>query len=366
MMKTAIFGSLLLATATAVVPLAAADLEASSFELRPGVVVDRDGGRIYSMKPGGGLKAIDGRTGRVIFESALADKPVALWNGQLAAQRESKANPGVLEMVLIDTRRPEQTTEISVRLPEDQVALVDDSLGRKFTTTSVVRDGDLVVGWSSSRQWMGALPPDAEQPVLEETRGAARLDLTAGRAIEIDPSTLVGDLSPLPAAAQAFAAEPNAFGKPLRVGGALIASTRTVKSGDEPTRIVLKRWNGDGTSLPDVELFRGEPIVQWPSADRKHLIVSQRVAPGSPDEYLWNVYSLATGARVGEVRNHFSKADFYVEGSRLVHEVWPYSQRVNGKMEKVDRAVQAVDLSSGTVLWSHPLRETAYRGPFPP
>ena len=362
MKTTEILGSLVLAAAIAAAPLAAAELQSSSFELRPGVVVDRDGDRIYSMKPGGGLQAIDSRNGSVIFETALADKPVALWQGRLAAQRENKTTPGVLEIVLIDTRRPGLPTEIDVTLPEGELALVDESLGRKFSTTGAVRQGDLLVGWTSVSQPMGAIP-SSEERTAPEKRGAARLDLTASRAIPIDPAALAEDLSPLPAAVQAFAAESNE--KPARVG-ALIVSTRTETIDGNARRIVLKRWAEDGRALPDVELFRGEPIVEWPSADGRHLIVSQRVAPGEENEYLWNVYSLETGARVGLVRNHFAKADFYVDGNRLVHDVWPYVYRVDGKLKTVDRAVQGVDLPSGTAVWKQAVRDTAYRGPFPP
>lgn len=316
------------------------------------------------MKPGGGLESIDAGSGRVLFESSLADKPIALWGGMLAAQRENKTAPGVLEVVMIDTGRPDRTTTIEMALPEDELALVDETLGLKFSTTSAIRDGGLLVGWSAARTWASPMPPQEGQKLHEEKRGAARLDLTAGRADAVDPS-LVEDVMQIPEAARAFAAEPNQASQPIRAG-ALVALTQTTVAGDGSSRIVLKRWSTDGSAFPDVELFRGEPIGQWSSADGRHLIISQRVAPGEVDEYLWNVYSLETGARVGQLRNRFSRASFYVDGTRLIHDVWPSMERVDGKIVDVKRRVQAVDLGSGAILWQRPLRETLYRGPYPP
>ena len=362
MMKRVLtIGFLLLTAAIAVAPAAAQD---SSFELLPGVVADRASNRVYSMKPGGGLEAIDARSGRVLFESTQADKPIALLGRMLAAQRDNKVTPGVLEVVVLDTSLPSRTSTIEVALPADELALVDDTLGRTFSVTSTVRDGDLLIGWTAARHWVSPIPPEEGQNLHEEKKGAARLDLTAGRAIPVDPS-LVEEEPPLPDAVRAFAEEPNLFGRPIRAGE-LIVSTQTRPAGPGISLIVLKRWRTDGRTLPDVELFRGEPIVQWPSSDGRHLIISQRVAPGEMNEYLWNIYSLETGARVGQLRNHFSRAYFYVDGTRLIHDVWPFNYRVDGEIVDFKRQVQAVDLATGAVLWQRPLRETAYHGPFPP
>ncbi len=292
MSRVTIFKSLLVATVLAVVPVLTAEAQPTSFELLPGVVIDRGNHRVYSMKPGGGLEAIDGLTGRVLFESALADKPIALWDGVLAAQREGKSTPGRLEVALIDTGRPDQVRTIEVALPEGEFALVDDGLDRKFSIRSVGREGEFLIAWNTTRQWRSPLPPGANQKLQEGQQGAVRLDPATGQATALDPAHLEVD-EPLPETARAFGAEPNLFGKPIR-SGALIASTQTIVAGDKASQVVLKRWSADGLALPDIVLFRGEPIVQWPSADGRHLVISQRVAPGERDEYLWNVYSLET------------------------------------------------------------------------
>lgn len=357
-----VLGFLLLATAFAVVPGAAA--QGTSFELLAGVVVDRAGNRVFSMKPGGGVEAIDARSGRVLFTSSSADKPLALWGGLLAAQQESRETPGRLAIVLIDTGRPSRTRAIEVELPEGELALVDETLGRTFSATGAERDGAFLVGWNASKVWSSPIPPPADQPEHEIKTGAVRMDLTAGRVVAVEPA-LLKDEEPLPEAALAFATEPNLFGPPIRVG-ALVVSTQTKVADDGAQRIVLKRWSAAGSVLPEVELFRGRPIGQWPSADRRHLLISERVAPGERDEYRWNIYSLETGARVGQLRNRYSRAYFAVDGTRLIHDVWPYSQRVDGKMVEFNRQVQAVDLASGALLWRRPLRDTRYRGPYPP
>lgn len=359
-MKRLLTLGFLLSAAVAAAPAAAQDM---SFELLPGVVADRASGRVYAMKPGGALEAINARSGRVLFEISLADKPIALLGRMLAAQRENKVTPGVLEIVVIDTSLPSRTSMIELALPTDELALVDDTLGRTFSITSTIRDGDLLIGWTAARHWVSPIPPAEGQPTYEEKKGAARLDLASGRGYPVEPS-LVEDELQLPEAVRAFAAEPNLFGPPIRAGALIVSTQTTVADGN--SRIVLKRWSADGIALPDVELFRGEPIVQWPSSDGRHLIISERVAPTEMNEYLWNIYSLETGARAGQLRNHFSRAYFYVDGTRLIHDVWPFTYRVDGKIMEFKRQVRAVDLASGAILWQRPLRETLYHGPYPP
>jgi hypothetical protein len=150
--------------------------------------------------------------------------------------------------------------------------------------------------------------------------------------------------------------------------GAVLAATELVGSRTSPAaRVVLKRWDrSNGTSLADVELLRGPHILEFRSVDEQHLLIAERVAPGEFEEYEWSVFSLETGERIGKFRHHRSHAQFFVADSTIVFVEPPYSRRESDKIVDHPRQVRAAVLGSGSVIWERELRDTAYRGPFPP
>ena len=60
-----------------------------------------------------------------------------------------------------------------------------------------------------------------------------------------------------------------------------------------------------------------------------------------------------------------SALPFFVWGSRLVHEAPPSGRRVDGAWVEEPRTLRAFDLGTGAPAWSRPLRDPAYRGPYP-
>ncbi len=64
---------------------------AESFELRPGVVVDAARTVVYLMNPNGGIDAVDAASGRVVWTSMLAAKPLFVDGPLLLAQAEQGA-----------------------------------------------------------------------------------------------------------------------------------------------------------------------------------------------------------------------------------------------------------------------------------
>ena len=118
--------------------------------------------------------------------------------------------------------------------------------------------------------------------------------------------------------------------------------------------------------LPDVTLFSGRPILRFHSADQRHLLVTERVAPGTRAEYSWSIFSLETGERLGRIAHHRSHARFVVIGSTLTFIERPYGHRVDDAWRSEPRKVKTVLLDSAELLWERPLRDTTYRGPYRP
>jgi hypothetical protein len=84
------------------------------------------------------------------------------------------------------------------------------------------------------------------------------------------------------------------------------------------------------------------------------------------DGWLWSIYSMTTGDRVTEIHMPAPAAQFFNRTGSL-HYLAPATVVSTGGQLKIDqpRRLSAMDLKTGKELWSRPIRETAYLGPYP-
>ena len=108
------------------------------------------------------------------------------------------------------------------------------------------------------------------------------------------------------------------------------------------------------------------PGVQFPSADGRHVLTSQRIADDSVwEKYRWTIYDRDTGERVGAFNSHLRLASFFVLGTQAIYETGPFVRRTESGLVDEPLKIRAVDLRTGQELWSREVRDTAYRGPYP-
>ncbi len=296
--------------------------------LREGIVIHPTRAEAYVMAPQGGIAAIDLASGEVRWTSSDADKPLALLGNILVGQREPRgtAQRSQLELVGLDVREHGAKTVVSsVALePEVRVSL-GETLDGVFSVKAHPADGSVLVGWTYRPAPLRGMPPApveteahkgealAAPPVLS---GAVRLDLGTGATTKFD---LEAALAP-----------------------------------PEP------RWLALASEIPSAP----RKLPRYVSGDGLHVLVSERVGDGRTwDKYRWTVYERATQNRLGEIRSHVSFAPFVVKGSVLVFETTPFT-RAGAKEEAAQ--LRGVSLETGEQLWSVPVREIVWRGPFPP
>src|SRR5262249_50694735 len=123
-----------------------------------------------------------------------------------------------------------------------------------------------------------------------------------------------------------------------------------------------------GPEVPAAQRIAAAADAQYLSADGRHLLVSERIGDDSVwEKYRWTVYTADTGQRLGSIVSPFAQAAFFVLGSQLVYEGYPFQRRLpGGGMQDQPLTLRGADLRSGGEQWSRPLRDTSYRGPFPP
>lgn len=297
-------------------PAGAVRPEAPPFEFRPGVIVEPARSVIYLMSPDGGIDAVDLATGKNIWSTSEAAKPLALHGDFLIAQAETPEKAGVLSVVGLNARGGgSKEFGAEATLPQGIRPSIDDGLGTSFLARAGTNQaGDLLVAWESSKREISGMDrgASAEPDVVE---GSLRINVTTGRVETM----------------QAHAGLPRP---------------------QLPPRHELPAV-GDGFTL------------RYASADGRHFLASK---PGGEKgrEFAWAIYSLETGRRVALVHSPAVAGWFFIWGGSLIHEVRPRFEMVGGERIEEPLHIRAVDLETGTEQWVRPFRDTAYRGPYPP
>lgn len=360
-------GGLLLPGLAAAVPLTlisgAEGKSANAANLRPGVVAGPSGAAIYAMNPDGGIDAISSASGELLWSTREAARPLAIHRQQLIAQRPPAGHADALDLVFLDLEDGARRQTFSIELPEGVRAAVDQGMSTTFDARAVVLEDQPYAGWDHTRRYAKGVAPEPGANLEHRLAGASRLDLIAGRAVAVEPAILERPAT-LPAAVQQAVQQrlsSGELGTPPAPAGEVFAAT--LVAGE---RIILKRWNLSGEPLPDVDLFSGPYLLELRSADGRHLLVAERVAPGEWQEYGWSVFSLESGRRLGQVQNHQPHAWYVIHDATLIYVALPHGRRVGGESMVEPLTLRAVLLDGGAVVWERPLRDTSYRGPFPP
>ena len=330
-------------------PSARSQATVKSFELRPGVVVSLDKNEAYVMKPEGGIAAVNLAQGNELWRSSEAAKPLTVSGDLLISQAEPKAGERALRIVTLNTSedgRPE--VQQSVELPKGVNAMIGETPNRSFKAVARVVTGEAAVTWEYAERPLRGMRmgqevlPDESAPVpgrdeprrrgalegekeeeggeMEVTNGSFRLDLKSG---EVSAKRLGSNVTERKALRAAQSAPP------ARVAGV--------------------------------------PEPQFLSADGRHVMNPERVADDTAwDKYVWTVYDAATGERVGQAKSHVRYAPFFVVDKLLVTVSGPELRQTDQGAVEEPLQIKALDLSTGEVAWTQPIRDTVNRLPPPP
>jgi hypothetical protein len=297
------------------------------FELSPGLIIDPTRNRIFVMKPGGTVGALDLKNGQAVWDNQDAAKPIGIAGNQVIAQAESH-DLSKFNLVQLDAEKGTTVAAKHFAMPAGVFASVTQTLYGNFNAKASRSDGDTVVSWQFSRtpprglapntkpnlSPKGVGPPPPLFPPGEKKRGGFRINSTTGSVQEIPAM-------PVPA------------------------------SSDSQGKGVIQ-----------------EPgKTQFVSRDGRYVAISERTGNDPQlNKYTVRVYDSQSKAKVAEFQAQLAIVPFAVVGNQLVYEQSPYYQRAGDGQIEVPRTVKVLDLSSGKELWNTPVRDVTYRGPFPP
>lgn len=320
---------------------------ANGHEVRRGVIADPERELVFIGLPVSGVEAVDSSSGRSVWKSDAGALPLASDDRTVLVRGEEKPAGPRLPIALLDVATGQKSAEAVVTLPEGVRALVTAQKGRTFTTTAVAEANGFLVTWTYFETVIqGVTPLEGEMPPVRTVSGAFRVN-AAGKVIELpEPPSL-----------------PDRANEPWRAGNVLAS----IEGGRGEAMTLKRREAGSGAPLPDVVLSR-RALLGLPSADRRHIVVSERAGEGSTTdpEYRWAIVSLENGTRIGELRRNVSAAPFFLTRDNVVYESRPHGYKSGESWIVRPLELEAVRLSGGIPVWNREIRDLDYRGVLPP
>jgi hypothetical protein len=103
------------------------------------------------------------------------------------------------------------------------------------------------------------------------------------------------------------------------------------------------------------------------SVDGRYSLTSELTGSAADlEKYTLSVTDDQTRKRLGKFKSIESVVPFIVIDSRVIYESGSYRQREGNEIVNHLPQLKAVDLLTGKLVWNMEIRDTAYRGSFPP
>ena len=314
------------------------------------VLADLARGAAYVAAPGRAVESIELASGRVAWRTDAASVPLALSENGLLARGEDEEPRSSLPVAVLDPRRDGRAVfSATVPLADDARALASDDAARSFRIDAYGAAGAFVARWVYREAAVhGVAPPPGEAPPERVRDGVFRVDPERGRVETLEaapPKPGRGEHAPRP------------------VGRFLVSV-----DGGRGGPLTLRRQDArSGRRLPDHRLL-DNALLSLVSADGRHLLAVDEAAAGRPEqpEYVWSIFALESGERLGEMRRPFSATPFVVFEDRLIFVPPPRGRRHEGRWIEDPLSLCAVKLPDGEPQWERPLRDLEYRGALPP
>jgi hypothetical protein len=319
---------------------------------------------VYLMNPQGGIDVVDFASGRLLWTTARAAKPIILAGDLLIAQANVPGLRNKLRIIGLDIlNKGESTFEANIELPAGVGVSIDDDLGTSFRTNAWSHGELTFISWTFSKGYVGGPPP--KDTGVRTVVGTVRLDPRTGESSLLKPDETPPQPVPVVPDTIARQASSRALSGTLWNTGSVVATVKRIP-GSRNKGIALVRWNcATGEALPEVKLFGADYTLRYPSANQKHLLANKADYETQPPWH-WLIFSIDSGERVAEINMESPGARFFIGRNQLIYESPPQRRLVVGKWLYEPLKLRAIDLESNNERWSRPIRDTVYRGPSPP
>jgi hypothetical protein len=314
----------------------------------PGGLLDATGRMAY-LGVGGAIAAVDLTAGEVRWTSELASEPLLVAGDRLYALGAGKSGGlHVRAFNVADKGQPVFESEL-IDLP--RWAVPENGRTRSFSFTWKRDRNWLELHWQASA-WADGAP-------RKHAAGLARTDLDTGK-VRQQPTDPPGGATALPAQLEKLSVRWHS-----REGGRLRAVVLEEVAGSSPSQrrqqLVFRQWEErTGKETRARELLQGrEPLVLVDADGRRLWLRDGATSPDLPAraERPWLVIDSVDGREVARVPFVAGTLAANIRDRRAYCLTVSAIRAVPGRPTRKGRALVAIDLDSGKVLWRRALTE---------
>jgi hypothetical protein len=345
-------------------PAAKPQPQANSTIRLPAGIADPAGRIGFFASADQGIEAIDLASGKVLWQTHEAQRPLLLDGDHLLAQAGTKRNR--LRILRLDVENHGHCDLESDALVLPAWVVTGEAHGHSFVTQWHLEKHHLVLDWQASAWYVGKTPPSSEESLAarKDSRGIARFDLRTGQ-IDVcpaptEPSPNLGDGSvgepPLPEQL-----EKKALRWQKIVGQQWKVLALEEEQGNQC--LVLHSWDRHkDTEDQPKELLRGKRLLVRTTLDEQILCLRE-VSP-SPEEQVslshkkqpkWWLFSVDTGKMLGHIPDEAGMNSILVLNKRVYYLVPGTLRGALDQPNVQPQLLRVVDLSSGKKLWDRPV-----------
>jgi hypothetical protein len=324
----------------------------------PQGIADSQGRIGYFASAAGGIEALDLASGKVLWQTMEAQRPLLIDGDHLVAQAGVKRNR--LRILCLDLKRDGECDLESDPVVFPAWVVTGDAPGRLFSAKWRLERHRLILDWEASAWYVGAAKPTPEQveAARKHADGQVFVDLRTGQT---DAQPAKKNESPsaptLPEPLQQ---------RSLRWQGPVGKSWKVLSLEDDKgkQRFMLHTWMPGEEAIRDSkELMTGVHLQARASLDESVLFL--RESNLSPDQLAslmpkkpqppWHLFSVSTGEHLGSIPHEAGMYAFAVLGKRALYLV-PGS--LSGSLQRggmQTQTLRAVDITTGKKIWDHPV-----------
>ena len=303
-----------------------------------GILIDPRNSTIVLMRPvdeanQGSVESVNIVSGETQWRSADGEKPLDINSGRVIAQAWADEQNGFKLSVLNGQTGQELVSQTQSLVGATHCSIDETSDGTFMAMARSTGENEVVSWHFNKRILQGIRPgvleslPEAEPAAAGENLAPNRIGTSSG-TLQFDLRT--GELQPLNVAAPS------------------------------PAMAAMAVDSVEEFQLDGVE---GDQAV---TLDGGHVVASILVGDDTVfEKYKLSIHDKATGERVGVINSHTALPRLYVNNDRIIVLHDAHSRTEEGKMTDVPMTLLAFSMD-GNEVWSREVRDTEFRGPYPP
>jgi len=306
------------------VNLTAAVKDQVGFDLALGTVVDINNEMIYVSHPEKGIEAISIDSGKVIWQSDEAARPIMIRDDQLIAQAAVSTN-GTINLVSFNSNNGTVLSKKALVAPSKVLAQTSEGLEHKFNIQANYDTNPMgEIEWSYFYKVAQGIVPE------QNLTGQAKDTTTYGQ---------------------------------IKLSQAKQSSGQSVL--DDATLITLSEKPLSKLIAMAGKFLQQDDGRQFASLSRNHVLVSQINDELSIwEKYKWNIYDM-NNQLLGSFLHYNSFRPFEVVGDTVLFVTSPTMNAEGDKVIRHPYMLNAYSLSSGVEKWTHEVKDHKFNGPYP-